>query len=273
MGKNKRVRGLVITGFGLNCEAETAQALRSVGAEADLVHFNDLLAGKATPADYQILCLIGGFSFGDHIAAGMVFANKIKYRLKESLQSFVNAGRLVIGICNGFQTLVKLGLLPGFPGESFARKVSLTANDSGVFRDAWVTLIADPESPCVFTRNIDRIDLPVRHGEGKFVVMDDSVDRALTEGRQKVLFYAHPKTGEPTEEFPHNPNGSPGGVAGLCDPSGRIFGLMPHPEAHLLPWNHPQWMRRRLKGDLPEEGEGVSIFRNAVDFAAEHLAR
>ncbi|MHC4600854.1 MAG: phosphoribosylformylglycinamidine synthase subunit PurQ, partial [Planctomycetota bacterium] len=241
------------------------------GAEAHLVHFNDLLAGDAALMDYHILCFIGGFSFGDHIAAGTVFANKVKCRLKENLSAFVDAGRLIIGICNGFQTLVKLGLLPGFEEERFVRKASLVVNDSGVFRDAWVTLTVNPNSPCVFTRGLERLDLPVRHGEGKFVVRDETVNSALEAGGQKVLFYADPDTGKPTEAFPHNPNGSPGGVAGVCDATGRIFGLMPHPEAHLLPWNHPQWIRRRLAGALPAEGDGVGIFRNAAAFASEHL--
>jgi len=271
MDATENVMGLVITGFGLNCEEETAQALRMAGARADLVHFNDLLGRGGSLDGYHILCLIGGFAFGDHIAAGTVFANKIKYRLQEPLFDFVERGGLIIGICNGFQTLVKLGLLPGFPGERFARKATLGANDSGVFRDAWVTLAVDPDAPCVFTRGITRMELPIRHGEGKFLVEDADVDRALEEGKQKVLFYADPTTGEPTERFPFNPNGSPGGVAGVCDSTGRVFGMMPHPEAHLWPWNHPQWMRRKRTGTLPEEGEGVRIFHNAVAFARENL--
>ncbi|MHC5039734.1 MAG: phosphoribosylformylglycinamidine synthase subunit PurQ, partial [Planctomycetota bacterium] len=192
--------------------------------------------------------------------------------LQESLLEFVESGRLVIGICNGFQTLVRLGLLPGFAGERFVRKVTLGPNDHGVFRDAWVTLVGNPESPCVFTRGIKRIDLPVRHGEGKFLVAGPEIDAALDGGGQKALFYADPASGTPTEAFPHNPNGSPGGVAGICDATGRVFGLMPHPEAFLWPWNHPLWTRRRLEGDLPKEGEGIRIFRNAVAFAAETLA-
>lgn len=273
MANAPRVQGLVITGFGLNCEEETAQALRMAGARATLVHFNDLLYGKGTLSGARILVLIGGFSFGDHLGAGTVFANKIRHRLREPLLEFVDGGGLVLGICNGFQTLAKLGLLPGFEGERFARKVTLAPNDSGVFRDAWVTLTVDPESPCVFTRGIERIDLPVRHGEGKFLTADASVDRALDAGRQKALFYADPATGKPTETFPHNPNGSPGGVAGVCDPTGRIFGMMPHPEAFLWPWNHPQWARRDPKAPLPAEGEGLRVFRNAVAFAEAGLPR
>jgi len=271
MPRTADVRGLVITGFGMNCEEETAHALRMAGAKPDLVHFNDLLRGEARLLDYHILCFIGGFSFGDHIAAGTVFANKVKYRLRGPILEFVDAGRLVIGICNGFQALAKLGLLPGFEGERFERRVTLAPNDCGTFRNAWITLAANEKSPCVFTRGIRRLDLPIRHGEGKFLVEDHTVDAALEAGGQKVLFYADPRTGRPTEIFPHNPNGSPGGVAGICDPTGRIFGLMPHPEAFLSPWNHPDWPRRRLQGPLPAEGDGVQVFRNAVEFAAERL--
>ncbi len=263
-----KVRSLVITGFGLNCEEETAQAFTMADAEAERVHFNDLLHDKRPLDRAHILCLIGGFSFGDHLGAGTVFANKIRTRLGEALAAFVERGGLVLGICNGFQTLAKLGLLPGFGDERFARKVTLAANDTGVFRDAWVHLRADPQSPCVFTRGIQRIELPVRHGEGKFVPADPDVLRALKAGSQVALVYADPETGEPTETYPDNPNGSVAGVAGICDPTGRIFGLMPHPEAYLWPWNHPRWTRSRIEGSLPDEGAGLCIFRNAVSFAS-----
>ncbi len=260
------VRALVITGFGLNCEAETAHAFKLAGAEAEQVHLNDLIAGRRRLDEFHILAFIGGFSFGDHIASGRVLANRLKHKLREPLLKFIDDGKLVIGICNGFQTLVKLGLLPGFDGDYLTQTVSLVDNDCGTFQDRWVTLRMRPESPCVFTRGIERLEVPVRHGEGKFVCLDDAVRGRLWRERLVACQYIDPAAGEPTDEFPHNPNGSVDAIAGVCDPTGRVFGLMPHPEAYLFPFNHPQWMRRRLEGELPEHGAGLQVFRNAVEF-------
>lgn len=265
------VRTLVITGFGLNCEAETTYAFRLAGAVAEQVHLNDLLDGRRSLSEFHILAFIGGFSFGDHIAAGRVLASRIRHRMAEPLQEFIAAGKLIIGICNGFQTMVKLGVLPALDGSYRSQTVTLTANDRGVFRDAWVHLRARPESPCVFTRGIDRIYLPVRHGEGKLVTVDDTVRRRLWDEQLVAMQYVDPSTGDPTEVFPANPNGSVDGIAGICDPTGRIFGLMPHPEAHLMPYNHPHWTRLRDRGQLPEHGEGITVFENAVRFVREEL--
>ncbi len=261
-----RIKALVIVGYGLNCEAETSHALRLAGADVDQVHLNDLIAGKRTLKEFRLLALIGGFSFGDHISAGKVFANRLTQRLKGQLKEFISSGNLIIGICNGFQTLVKTGLLPGCDNDYSTQKVTLGQNDSGVFRNDWVLVKADPSSHCVFSKGIDYLEVPVRHGEGKFVVREEGMLDRLKSGGQVVLRYAHPDSKETTDEFPHNPNGSMDGVAGICDPTGRIFGLMPHPEAHLFPFNHPHWLRRKLKGILPEEGEGIRIFRNGVEY-------
>ena len=268
---NNGVRSLVITGFGLNCEAETMHALSLAGADADPVHLNDLIAAPTALDRCHILVLIGGFSFGDHIGAATVFANRLKYRLLDPVERFVSSGRLILGICNGFQTLVKFGLLPGLDGNLTSRRVTLTANDSGLFRNAWVHLRTDPASPCVFTRGIERIDLPVRHGEGKFVPESDELLRRMRHQHLIPLRYADPSTGEPTDAFPHNPNGSIDNVAGLCDPTGRVFGMMPHPEGYWSPLLHPDWPRHKLAGDLPQHGEGLRIFDNAVRFARENL--
>jgi len=265
------VRALIITGFGLNCEAETAHAFKLAGAVAEKVHLNDLLDGLRSLEEFHILAFIGGFSFGDHIASGRVLANRLKHRLDEPIQRFIAAGKLVIGICNGFQTMVKLGILPGLDGDYRRQSVTLTDNDSGVFRDAWVRLRIEPDAPCVFTRGIQRLDLPVRHGEGKFLALDVKVLERLEHERLVACRYADPDTGQPTVRFPHNPNGSVAAIAGVCDPTGRVFGLMPHPEAYLFPWNHPHWSRRALAGDTPSEGAGLAIFRNAVAFARENL--
>ena len=260
------VKALVITGYGLNCEAETSFALARAGAAVEQMHLNDLLDRRRSLAEFQLLVLIGGFSFGDHVSAGKVFANRLKYRLREELDGFVAEGKLILGICNGFQTLVKLGMLPGFDGDYRTQRVSLAANDSGVFRDAWVRLRAEPASPCVFTRGLELFDLPVRHGEGKFCAADERVLDRLEAEAQVALRYARPETGEPTEEYPHNPNGSARAVAGICDPTGRIFGLMPHPEGYLSPCNHPLWTRWKAEGRLPQEGAGLALFNNAVNY-------
>ncbi len=268
---NSGVRALVITGFGLNCERETARAFELAGARPEQVHLNDILAGETRLDEFQILAFIGGFSFGDHIGAGTVFANRLRCRLEAPLAEFIDAGRLVIGICNGFQTITRLGLLPALAGQRFEPQVALTTNEQGCFRDAWVMLRGEPECPCVFTRGIDLLPLPIRHGEGRFVTRDAAVLRAIEDRRLVALRYADPETGEAAREFPHNPNGSVNAIAGICDPSGRVFGLMPHPEAYLSPFNHPHWTRQRLAGILPEQGLGLQIFRNAVEFAANNL--
>ena len=265
------VRALIITGFGLNCEAETSHGFRMAGAAPEQVHLNDLLDGQRALDEFHILAFIGGFSFGDHIASGRVLANRLKHRMEEPIQRFIADGKLVIGICNGFQTMAKLGILPGLDGDYRRQTVTLMDNDCGTFRDAWVHLAANAESPCVFTRGIDRLYVPVRHGEGKFATLDAPVLQRLESEGMVVFRYVDADTGEPTDAFPHNPNGSVRAIAGICDPTGRIFGMMPHPEAHLFVHNHPQWVRQRIAGTLPAEGEGVAIFRNAVGFARGEL--
>jgi len=269
-GRPSGVRVLIITGFGLNCERETAAAFRLVGATPELVHLNDLLAAPERLNDFHVLAFIGGFSFGDHLGAGTVFANRVKYRLRAQLEKFIAAGKLAIGICNGFQTMARLGLVPGLDGDYLSPRVALAHNDCGTFRDDWVYLRAEPASPCVFTRGLTRLRLPVRHGEGKLVATPEVLARLEAE-HLVALRYTDPE-GQVNCDFPHNPNGSLNGIAAICDPSGRLFGLMPHPEAFLSPFNDPLWSRRQLDGPLPAEGEGVAIFRNAVQFAAAHLA-
>ncbi len=265
------VKALVITGFGLNCERETACAFRQAGAAAECVHLNEFLSRRRRLDEFHILAFIGGFSFGDHLGAGTIFANRIKCRLGDDLRQFVTAGRLVIGICNGFQTLTRLGLVPVLDGKLFTQQVALAENQQGAFRDDWVLLAANPRSPCIFTRGLDLLPLPVRHGEGRLIPADERTLAAIERNHLVALRYADPQSARPTQEFPHNPNGSVAAIAGICDPTGRIFGLMPHPEAYLSPYNHPHWARQRLNGVLPQKGLGQQIFDNAVGFAAQHL--
>ena len=257
-------RVLILTGLGLNCEAETEAAFAMAGARPEKVHLLDLLDGTAKQqlADYPILAFIGGFAFGDHLGAGSVFANKIRWRLYDDLLAFIAKGGLALGICNGFQTMVRLGLLPGLDGDFKTPRATLAPNDRPGYRDAWVTLGFDPASPCVWTRGLDAMELPSRHGEGKFLAEAEVAER-LVRDHLVVARYLGPD-GAPTVEWPFNPNGSQGGVAGVCDPSGRLFGLMPHPDAYLYPFHHPRWTKRKLEGAPVGEGDGLKIFRNGV---------
>ena len=187
------------------------------------------------------------------MGSGLVFANRLRQRMREDLQKFVGDGKLVLGVCNGFQIITKLGLLPGLGGDYFTQTVSLMQNDCGHFQNYWITLRFEAASPCVFTRGLDRLPLPIRHGEGKLFTKDKAV-LAQIEAQKCV----------PCRYEGVNPNGSLNGIAGLCDPTGRVFGLMPHPEAYLFPENHPQWDIQKLNGELPERGLGLKIFENAV---------
>ncbi|GFO96742.1 phosphoribosyl formylglycinamidine synthase subunit I [groundwater metagenome] len=256
---------LVLTGYGINCDIETQHAFNLAGAQAERIHLTDLLNGKVKLTDFHILALPGGFSFGDDIASGKVLANMIRYNLGEQVQEFINEGRLIIGICNGFQVMVKMCLLPAFNGDYTTQDVTLTFNDSGKFEDRWVHLKTSMDSKCVFTKGIKGIYLPVRHGEGKFVVKNPQVLTRLKKNRHIVFQYVD-IDGNPAG-YPHNPNGSVENIAAICDETGRVFGMMPHPEAFQHMTNHPAWTRE----ELPEEGAGMAIFRNAVDYVKENL--
>lgn len=267
------VRALVVTGYGSNCERECAHAARQAGADvADIVFFPDLVADRVRLTDYNFLLFPGGFLDGDDLGAGQAAALRWRHvrtaagrSLLDDLKTFLDAGGLVLGICNGFQLLVKLGLLPALDGLYFERQVSLAPNDSARFEDRWVRLRANPASPCVFTRGIDCIDLPVRHGEGKLVPADEAVLQKIIDNHLIALQYIDPATNAPTEAYPHNPNGSPLGIAGLTDPTGRILGLMPHPEAFNDITNHPHWTRgpAEIVGTLGVEllARGVASLR------------
>ncbi|MDD3153410.1 MAG: phosphoribosylformylglycinamidine synthase subunit PurQ [Victivallaceae bacterium] len=265
--KKNQLKTLVITGFGLNCEKETAAAIEHVGGSAELVHLNDLIAGKRKLEEFHFLTFIGGFSFGDHLGSGTVFANKVKFSLREQLEKFVADGKLVIGICNGFQTLTRLGLVPALNGHYFQQEAALAHNDSGLFRDDWCTLKVEAGNPSVFLRGIDTVRLPLRHGEGKFVAEPEVLD-AIEKNHQVAVRYVN-SDGSRAEAFPENPNGSLNSIAGITDPTGRIFGLMPHPEAFLSPYNAPDWTLARSENRLPKEGDGVVFFANAIDYLAQ----
>lgn len=255
---------MVLYGYGINCDNETKRAFELAGATAERVHLNELIGGEASLADYHILAIPGGFSFGDDLGAGKIMATKIKYTLATKFADFISQGKLLIGICNGFQVLVKLGILPGFGGKFNEQDATLAANVCGRFQDRWIRLKFNPKSPCVWTKGIDVLDLPIRHGEGNFIPEDDQVLSKLEKQGQIAAQYID-GNGE-LAGWPANPNGSVKNIAGICDETGRVFGLMPHPEGYLIAQNHPKWTRGVML-----DGPGRKIFENAVDFARIHL--
>lgn len=255
---NNKVKVLVLSAPGTNCDGETIFAFEEAGGSCSLVSIGELIRKEKRLSDFQIMVLPGGFSYGDDISAGKVLANELK--LGEDVPEFVRQGGLILGVCNGFQVLAKTGLLPWLE-ETASLPLTLSNNDSGRFECRWVHLGVNKDSPCVFTRGIERMDLPVAHGEGKVVTIAGILPHI-----NPVLFYTDAE-GNKTMKYPDNPNGSPEGIAGICDDTGRIFALMPHPERHIRATQHPQWTRR----ENPEErGDGFRIFKNAVDWAA-HL--
>jgi phosphoribosylformylglycinamidine synthase I len=273
----KKVKSIVITGNGTNCEMEMAHACRLAGAEVvDIVHISQLLVGEKRLEDYHFLNLPGGFLDGDDMGGAKAGANRIinatvkssGEKLHDQFMRFIDDGKLILGVCNGFQLMVKLGLLPAFDGDYASQSVTLTFNDSGRFEDRWVHLTINKETPCVFTKGLEGVYLPVRHGEGKLIVRDDTVLERLHARNHIVMHYSDRDYRGPVMDYPENPNGSIDAIAGICDESGRIFGLMPHPEAYLHFTNHPRWTREIL----PEEGMGLSIFKNAVDFIRREIA-
>ncbi len=255
-----KVRTLIIRAPGTNCDAETAYAFEMAGAATSLVHVNQLIRHEEQLSDYQILVIPGGFTYGDDISAGKVLANELSLKLGEDIRGFVSQGGLVLGICNGLQVLVKTGILSG-RHDSKQPRVTLGANDSGRFECRWVYLKVSKESPCLFTQGIDRLYLPVANGEGK-VVTDGG---ALAEANI-VLRYTD-EEGNTDAGYPHNPSGSVDNIAGICDSSGRIFALMPHPERHIRGTQHPRWTREGAK----EHGDGFKIFQNALSWAKKLL--
>jgi phosphoribosylformylglycinamidine synthase len=272
----KKVKAIVLYGYGINCETEMAHACRLAGADVvDIVHLNELLRAEVGLDQYHLLNLPGGFLDGDDLGAAKAAANRLRYarmgpggeRFQDQLLRFIEEGKLIFGVCNGFQLMVKLGLIPGFDGRYETQQVTLTFNDSGRFEDRWVSLKIDGKSPCIFTRGITGVYLPVRHGEGKFIPGGEDVRRKLKQRSLIVAQYSDPCFTHETMNYPLNPNGSIDAVAGICDESGRLFGMMPHPEAYLHFTNHPRWTRE----DLPEEGMGLSFFRNAVEYIRDEL--
>ena len=273
----KQVRAVVISGNGTNCEREVANACRLAGAEVvDIVHVAELLSGRVKLDDYHFLNLAGGFLDGDDLGSAKAGANRLAYAtvkgsnetVSDQLQRFVADGKLVMGVCNGFQLMTKMGLLPALGGNYSKQSATLTFNDGGRFEDRWCYLKVDQESPCVFTRGLDGVYLPVRHGEGKFVVESESLLQEIETKHLSVVKYCDAEYRAPVMDYPLNPNGSVASIAGICDETGRLFGLMPHPEAYLHRTHHPRWTR---EPELPEDGMGLLLYINAVNYIREKL--
>jgi len=255
----RNVRACVVYGFGLNCDRETQHAFKMAGADAYRVHLTDVINSPEVLKQYDILAVPGGFSHGDEISAGKVLAVKMKQGLGEFMYNFIEDGKPLIGICNGYQAFVKGGFLPDLNGQR-EQEVTLTYNESGRFVDTWVDLKVY-SNKCPFTRGMDRLELPVRHGEGKFDAPPETV--AELNARDMVVLRYAPKDGD--YSMPYNPNGSLDDIAAICNERGNVMGIMPHPEGFMFSEQHPLWTRKR------KEPIGLQIFRNAVEYVKENL--
>lgn len=266
-----KVRVIVLRTAGTNCDEETSFAFRSFGAQADPVHVNKLLNGGGRLNDYHILAIPGGFTYGDDIESGRILANELRLKLGADLRRFIGDGKLILGICNGFQVLVKAGILPGplrreeeKKHDSF-QKAALVHNDSGKFEDRWCHLKVEGKG--VWTESLeDIVYFPVAHAEGKFVPRDRDVLDQLKKNGQVAFRYCDPRGAKAV--YPENPNGSADDIAGITDRTGRILGLMPHPERHFRFTQHPSWTRRNNNGGY---GQGARLFKNGVDYVKKHL--
>jgi phosphoribosylformylglycinamidine synthase I len=248
---------LILRGPGTNCDLEAAFAFEKAGAMVEKLHINRLRANPRLLHDHQILLLPGGFSYGDDVAAGKILAVQLEHFLVDAIREFRDHDKLILGICNGFQTLLKSGLI--LPPDEDGPLATLAHNTTGRYEDRWVRLLVTPGN-CVFLRGLSHMEVPVAHGEGKLICRKEWILQGLAQSGQAVLRYIGPN-GEPPE-YPHNPNGSQGDIAGLSDATGRVLGLMPHPERNVLPTHHPRWTR----GDLNPGEDGFGIFRNAVQY-------
>lgn len=262
-------RVCVLRAPGTNCDVETAFAFEAAGAAPERMHLFRLLEQPQLLTQFQVLCIPGGFSYGDDIGAGVVFGQQLRKQLADAIAEFLQRDTLALGICNGFQVLLKSGILPDGteqwpPVDAAKRSATLTWNDNGRYTAVWVHLqVASPHN--MFLRDIEAIELPIAHAEGKIVVDDASVLSRWRAGGQIALRYASPGGESPDDDvlpYPHNPNGSQANIAGLSDKTGRVLGLMPHPERFIHATQHPHWTRRQFTG----EGAGMQLFRNAVSY-------
>lgn len=259
------VKVAILFAAGTNCDSETAYAFELAGAKVDLVHINQVKTKRKSLANYAILAIPGGFTYGDYIAAGRILAAELKFGLSEDIEKFIRDDKLIIGICNGFQVLVKAGILPGNDGYFKDQTVTLDANDSNRYEDRWVYLKNVKGNRCLFTNGIEALlYIPVAHAEGKFIPKNEKILKQIKANRQVVLTYVDEQGRK--AGYPYNPNGSIENIAGICDPTGRIFGLMPHPERFLQANFHPHWHRQ-----ASVEPQGRFIYQNAVNYVRKNL--
>lgn len=255
------IRALILRAPGTNCDEETAHAFSLAGAEAVRLHVNELVKHAPVLSEFQILCLPGGFSYGDDLGSGKVLGQLLRLTLRDSLQRFRDRGGLILGICNGFQVLLQTDLLIGRVGD--LADAALTHNLQHRYEARW-TRVAFPGEKCVFTRGLPAMELPIAHGEGRLVVRDDQIVTALQASGRACAVYVTAEN-QPALTFPENPSGTVAGIAGLCDETGRVFGLMPHPERFLWGWQHPSWTRDGSPvAAANQPGAGLRLFQNAV---------
>ncbi len=255
------VKTCIITGFGINADIELKSAFELAGSKADRIHIKDLIKSPEIINNFHIIGFPGGFSYGDHLGSGKVFGSLFKKNLKNELKAFVESGKIVIGICNGFQVLVKMGILPNL-NSNWEPEVSLIHNESGKFEDRWIRALFNKSCKCIWTTGLDEMDIPVRHGEGKFITGSKDILNVLENENLVALKYTS-KTDTDSVTYPDNPNGSINNIAGISDRTGRIFGLMPHPEAFIYPENHPT-------GKF-NNSYGLDIFKNGVNYIKENF--
>lgn len=261
---------LILTGYGINCDEETKFAFELAGANASIIHINDIIENKSVLNNYQIFAFPGGFSYGDDTGSGKALANKIKNNLLYEILTFIERDTLMLGICNGFQVMVNLGIVPALTAPIGIVEVSLEHNATFRFQCRWIDLKINPNSHCVFTKGIEALHIPIAHGEGNFIAPQHIIDALIT-NNQIVMQYIKPDKSLAQGQFPFNPNGSMLDIAAISDRTGRIMGLMPHPERHIYFLQGDNWtyLREEYKRNnkvVPEFGEGLQIFRNAIQY-------
>jgi len=264
------IKTILVSGYGINCEEETQYAFEKCGSQADIVHVNDLIENPGRLKEYQIFVFPGGFSYGDDTGSGKALSNRIKANLLDEIQEFTSRDTLMLGICNGFQVMVNLGLVPSLDNKAGEAQAALEYNNTFRYQCRWVDLKIEKDNPSVFTKGIDSLHVPVAHGEGNFFaspeVLKDIEDKNLV-----TMRYINSNGDAANQEFPANPNGSLNDIASICDPSGRIMGMMPHPERGMFVSQRDDWPNlkedaKRKGTKLPEETDGIIIFQNAVTY-------
>jgi phosphoribosylformylglycinamidine synthase len=273
MMRKEEIRVCILRVGGTNCDIETKQAFSDLGVKVEIVHLNQI-ARERNLLDYTVLVFPGGFSYGDYVRAGAILAKNVLAKLKSELASFVEERRPVLGICNGFQVLVEAGLLPGFEGVSDRPEAALAGNIPSGYNCRWVYLKHESSGKCVFTNKIPNgkvLEIPVAHSEGRFVFSKEKEEKQLKElyeNDQLVFRYCHEGGEYADEKYPANPNGSFHDIAGICNPDGTVFGLMPHPERAYYGWQQPEWTR---KNRTPKYGDGKLIFESIVEYLEKKL--